>query len=105
MTWGRTPMARDRPRASSWARTLGRKPSAFTAARTAVHLPGATGVVPLSTRDTVLGETPAVWAMSRIVTTAGWFPRDRRLRGFWPVMGSPGPVRRLDPELLLDVDR
>ena len=68
MPWGRTPIARDRPRASSWARTLGRKPSALTAAITAVHFPGATGVVALRTRETVLGETPARWAMSRIVT-------------------------------------
>src|SRR5688572_1438160 len=38
-----------------------------TASRTAACLCGATPAVPLSTRETVLGETPAARAMSRMV--------------------------------------
>ena len=40
----------------------------MTTASTASRLLAATGTVPFSTRETVLGETPASRAMSRIVT-------------------------------------
>src|SRR5258706_11632097 len=62
-----TPIAAVRPRASPCAITFGRYWSLFTISSTAARLFGATGTVPLSTRDTVLDETPASRAISWIV--------------------------------------
>src|SRR6266581_7893167 len=68
MPCGRMPTAWVCPRASSWATTLGRYPSASTAFSTATRFDRATGTVLLRTRDTVATDTPACSAMSLIVT-------------------------------------
>src|SRR3954462_3232696 len=62
-----TPIAAVRPRANPCAMALGRYWSLFTIASTAARLSGATGTLPLSTRDTVLDDTPAARAISWIV--------------------------------------
>src|SRR3954462_219829 len=75
-----TPIAAVRPRASPCAITFGRYWSLFTIASTAARLCGATGTAPLSTRETVLDETPASRAISWIVMVL--LISDFRLRRF-----------------------
>src|ERR1700722_14605005 len=69
-----TPSVRDRPPARTRAAVLARKPSASTARSTRRRVPTATPGNPLSTRDTVMTETPARAATSAITGRGGGPP-------------------------------